>query len=154
DPHSLVEGIILSCYALGSNTCYIYCRGEFTLQYKRLTTAIKEAYAKGYLGKNILGKGFDIDIFVHRGAGAYICGEETALLNSLEGRRGEPRLKPPFPAIKGLFDCPTIVNNVETIAYVPFIIDRGGKWFASLGTTYAPPDKRNPDGGVRLYCVS
>lgn len=157
DPHSLVEGCIISSYALGVHTCYIYLRGEFVLPYERLEAAIKEAYKKGYLGKNILGKGYDLDIYVHRGAGAYICGEETALLNSLEGRRGEPRLKPPFPAVAGLFGCPTIVNNVETISYIPFIVERGGEWFASLGTRYpAPPPGRIPDddGGLRLYCIS
>jgi NADH-quinone oxidoreductase subunit F len=146
DPHSLIEGIICSCYAMGMHTSYIYVRGEFKLGAERLNAAIKEAYAKGYLGKNILGKGFDLDVYVHRGAGAYICGEETALLNSLEGRRGEPRLKPPFPAVSGAFGCPTIVNNVETIASIPFIIERGGKTYAAMGTP--------TDGGVRLFCVS
>jgi NADH-quinone oxidoreductase subunit F len=146
DPHSLIEGIIIACYALGMHTSYIYCRGEFVEGAQRLNAALKEAYAKGLLGKNILGKGFDLDIYVHRGAGAYICGEETALLNSLEGRRGEPRLKPPFPAVAGAFGCPTIVNNVETIASVPFIVDKGGKWYSALGTP--------TDGGVRLFCVS
>lgn len=146
DPHSLIEGIIITCYALGQHTCYVYLRGEFVQAYHRMLSAIKEAHAKGYLGKNIFGKPFDLEIYLHRGAGAYICGEETALLNSLEGRRGEPRLKPPFPAVAGAFGCPTTVNNVETIAYVPFIIDKGGKWFSSLGTP--------TDGGLRLLCVS
>jgi NADH-quinone oxidoreductase subunit F len=146
DPHSLLEGIIVSCYAMGMHTCYIYIRGEFKVGAQRVNAAIKEAYAKGYLGKNILGKGFDLDVHVHRGAGAYICGEETALLNSLEGRRGEPRLKPPFPAVSGAFGCPTIVNNVESIATIPFILDKGGKWYSGLGTA--------TDGGVRLFCVS
>jgi NADH-quinone oxidoreductase subunit F len=146
DPHSLIEGCILSCFALGANTCYIYLRGEFVLGARRMEQAIAEAHAKGYLGKNILGSGFNLEIYVHRGAGAYICGEETALLNSLEGYRGEPRLKPPFPAVAGAFGCPTIVNNVETIATVPFIVERGGKWYADQGTA--------TDGGLRLYCIS
>jgi NADH-quinone oxidoreductase subunit F len=146
DPHVLIEGCIISCFALGIHTCYIYIRGEFVEPARRVDAAIAEARKKGYLGQNILGSGFDLEIYVHRGAGAYICGEETALLNSLEGRRGEPRLKPPFPAVAGAFGCPTIVNNVETIASVPVIVERGGKWYASLGTA--------TDGGLRLYCLS
>jgi NADH-quinone oxidoreductase subunit F len=146
DPHSLIEGCVISCFALRANTCYIYLRGEFEEAFARMEGALKEAYAKNYVGKNVLGSGFDVDIYLHLGAGAYICGEETALLNSLEGRRGEPRLKPPFPAVSGLFGCPTIVNNVETIASVPFIVDRGGKWYSSLGSP--------TEGGLRLYCIS
>ncbi|HEX5034429.1 MAG TPA: NADH-quinone oxidoreductase subunit F, partial [bacterium] len=114
DPHLLLEGIIVCCYAIRSHTAYIYIRGEFVFPYHRLEEAVAEAYAKGYLGKNIQGSGYDLDVYVHRGAGAYICGEETALMESLEGKRGWPRLKPPFPAVVGLFGCPTVINNVET----------------------------------------
>jgi NADH-quinone oxidoreductase subunit F len=146
-PHLLIEGMIIGGHAIGSHIGYIYIRGEYTREAKLLNQAIDEAYAKGYLGKNILGSGFDFDLTVHRGAGAYICGEETALLNSLEGKRGEPRVKPPFPAQAGAFAGPTIVNNVETLANVPFIINRGGEWFASLG-------KLEKSGGTRLFSVS
>ncbi len=145
-PHLLLEGCILTCWAIGAKTTYIYVRGEYTKSMERLWGAIKEAYAAGYLGKNILGSGFDCDIFVHSGAGAYICGEETALLNSLEGKKGQPRLKPPFPAIKGLFDSPTIVNNVESIAAVPSIAMYGAEWFYHLGC--------EKNGGTKLFCVS
>jgi len=146
-PHLLIEGMILSGYAIGATIGYIYIRGEYTREAKLLNEAIDEAYKKGFLGKNILGTGFDFDLTVHRGAGAYICGEETALLNSLEGKRGEPRVKPPFPAISGAFSGPTIVNNVETLAAVPYILDKGGQWFSSLGTL-------EKSGGTRLFSVS
>lgn len=132
-PHLLIEGMILSSYALGCNTAYIYIRGEYMFILRILEKAIKEAYSKGYLGKNILGSGFDLDLFVHPGAGAYICGEETALIESLEGKRGNPRIKPPFPAVSGLWDCPTIVNNVESIAAVVPIINMTGAEYAKIG---------------------
>jgi NADH-quinone oxidoreductase subunit F len=139
--------MVIGAHAIGSNAGYIYIRGEYTREAKLLQAAIDEAYAQGYLGKNILGNGFHFDLTVHRGAGAYICGEETALLNSLEGKRGEPRVKPPFPAQSGAFAGPTIVNNVETLAAVPMIINRGGEWFAKLG-------KLEKSGGTRLISVS
>ncbi len=124
-PHLLIEGMIISSYALGSNRTYIYIRGEYAWITDILEQAIYEANQNGWLGKNILGSGFDCQIYLHRGAGAYICGEETALIESLEGKRGNPRIKPPFPAIKGLWDCPTVVNNVETLAaVVPTLINR------------------------------
>jgi len=132
-PHLLVEGIITSCFALGANTGYIYIRGEYAWIPDILEQAIAEAKNNGWLGKNILGSGFDLEIYVQRGAGAYICGEETALLESLEGKRGNPRIKPPFPAVKGLYDCPTVVNNVETIAAVVPIINNGGEEYAKIG---------------------
>jgi NADH-quinone oxidoreductase subunit F len=146
-PHLLLEGMVIAGHAIGSNVGYIYIRGEYTREAKLLNAAIDEAYEKGYLGKNIMGTGFNFDITVHRGAGAYICGEETALLNSLEGKRGEPRVKPPFPAIAGAFGGPTIVNNVETLCAVPFIVDKGGEWFAKLG-------KLEKSGGTRLISLS
>ncbi len=146
-PHLLLEGIAIAAHAIGSSIGYIYIRGEYTREAKLLQAAIDEAYAKGYLGKNILGTNFSLDVTVHRGAGAYICGEETGLLNSLEGKRGEPRVKPPFPAIAGAFGGPTVVNNVETLCAVPFILNRGGEWFAKLG-------KFEKSGGTRLFCVS
>ena len=132
-PHLLLEGIITSCYCLGANACYIYIRGEYALIPDILEHAIEEARSAGFLGKNILGTGFNCEIFVQRGGGAYICGEETALLESLEGKRGNPRIKPPFPAVKGLWGCPTVVNNVETIAAVVPIINNGGDAYASIG---------------------
>lgn len=132
-PHLLLEGMITSSYALGSNRSYIYIRGEYVWVAEILEKAIDEARANGWLGKNILGSGFDCDIYVHRGAGAYICGEETALLESLEGKRGNPRIKPPFPAVKGLWGCPTVVNNVETVAAVVPIINDGGEEYAKIG---------------------
>jgi NADH-quinone oxidoreductase subunit F len=132
-PHLLIEGLIASSYALGANKAFIYVRGEFKQQIGTLNQAISEAYAGGFLGKNILGTSFSIDIHVHSGAGAYICGEETALLESLEGKRGNPRLKPPFPAVKGLYDCPTVVNNVETLATVVPILNMGGDEYAKIG---------------------
>ncbi len=146
-PHLLIEGMVIGGYAIGAHHGYIYIRGEYTREAKLLNQAIDEAYEAGYLGKNIQGSGFDFDLTVHRGAGAYICGEETGLLNSLEGKRGEPRVKPPFPAQAGAFGGPTIVNNVETLAAVPYIINRGGEWFSGLG-------KLDKSGGTRLFCVS
>jgi NADH-quinone oxidoreductase subunit F len=146
-PHLLLEGMVIAGHAIGSSIGYIYIRGEYTREFKLLVAAIEEAYEKGYLGKNIMGSQFSFDITVHRGAGAYICGEETGLLNSLEGKRGEPRVKPPFPAISGAFAGPTVVNNVETLCAVPFIINRGGDWFSKLG-------KLERSGGTRLISVS
>jgi NADH-quinone oxidoreductase subunit F len=132
-PHILVEGMIASSFALGVNTAYIYIRGEYYYVANILEKAIAEAYANGWLGKNILGSGYNLDLHVQIGAGAYICGEETALLESLEGKRGNPRIKPPFPAIAGLYGCPTVVNNVETLAAVPFIVNNGGDAYAQIG---------------------
>ncbi len=146
DPHLLLEGIMIASWAINSHTCFIYIRGEYVKQAKILEAAIAEAKAAGYLGDKMFGKDFPLEVVVHRGAGAYICGEETSLLNSLEGKRGWPRLKPPFPAVEGYLACPTIVNNVETISYVPWVIELGGEKFASLGS------ERN--GGMRLYSVS
>ena len=146
DPHQLLEGVIISCYALGCHQAFIYIRGEFSYGAEVLNRAIQEAYDKGYLGKNILSSGFDLDLTVHRGAGAYICGEETALLESIEGKRGHPRLKPPFPAVVGLYGSPTVINNVETLANIPHIINNGAEWFASIGV------ERN--SGTRLFGVS
>jgi len=132
-PHRLVEGMIVSSFALESHTAYIYIRGELMWIGKKLEKAIQEAYANGFLGKNILGTGYDLDIYVHPGAGAYICGEESALLESLEGKRGLPRMKPPFPAVSGLFACPTVINNVESLSAVPWIINKGGDAYAKIG---------------------
>jgi len=146
NPHLLVEGCAIGCYAIGAKIAYIYIRGEFFHVQKVLERAIDEAYAKGYLGKNILGSGFDCDVYVHRGAGAYEAGEETALLESLEGKRAQPRNKPPFPAVVGLYNKPTAVNNVETLCNVPLIVANGPEWYAALG-----PEK---NGGPKLYCVS
>jgi NADH-quinone oxidoreductase subunit F len=146
DPHQLVESTVVSTYAIGSRTAYIYIRGEFHEGYRSIQGAVEEAYAAGYVGKNILGTGVDVDVHVHRGAGSYECGEETALIESLEGKRGQPRLKPPFPAAVGVFGCPTIVNNVETIACVPLILEKGPEWFASMGT--------EKNGGPKLYSIS
>jgi NADH-quinone oxidoreductase subunit F len=145
-PHLLLEGCAIACYAIGARVAYIYIRGEFFHVQRVLERALDEAYAKGLLGRNILGSGFDCDIFIHRGAGAYEAGEETALLESLEGKRAQPRNKPPFPAVVGLYNCPTAVNNVETLANVPLIMRHGADWFAALG-----PEK---NGGPKLYCVS
>ena len=133
-PHTLVEGIIIASYAIRAKHAFIYCRGEVLHVIRRLQQAVREAYAAGYLGRNILGTGYDLDIIVHAGAGAYICGEETALLDSLEGRRGQPRLRPPFPAVAGLYASPTVINNVESIASVPAIVANGAAWFQSMGT--------------------
>ena len=133
-PHTLIEGVIISSFAIRANTAFIYVRGEVLHVIRRLQRAVQEAYLAGHLGKNIHGSGFDLDLVVHAGAGAYICGEETALLDSLEGRRGQPRLRPPFPAVAGLYASPTVINNVESIASVPSIIGKGCEWFASMGT--------------------
>ena len=133
DPHQLIEGIVLSSYALGVHHAFVYIRGEYPRPARRVQRAIDEAYAAGYLGDDVLGSGFSLDVTLHLGGGAYICGEETALLNSLEGRRGEPRIKPPFPAVEGLYAKPTIVNNVETISNVPWIVEHGGAAFAAIG---------------------
>lgn len=146
DPHALLEGMIISAYAIGSHKAYVYIRGEYFRPARRLQRAVDEAYGRGWLGQDIQGTGFDLDVVVHRGAGAYICGEETALLTSIEGGKGFPKLKPPFPAISGLFSCPTIVNNVETLACVPFILRNGAERFAGIGTAR--------QGGTRLFCVS
>ncbi|HWT79050.1 MAG TPA: NAD(P)H-dependent oxidoreductase subunit E, partial [Candidatus Methylomirabilis sp.] len=142
DPHALLEGMLIAAYAIGSHKAYVYIRGEYFRPAKRLQRAIDEAYQHGWLGKNIQGTGFDLEVVIHRGAGAYICGEETGLLTSLEGGKGFPRIKPPFPAISGLFACPTIVNNVETLACVPFILRHGVESFAAMGTS--------SQGGTRL----
>jgi NADH-quinone oxidoreductase subunit F len=139
DPHALIEGMIISARAIRSSTGFVYIRGEYVEPWRRFTAAVREAYAAGYLGRGV-------DIVVHRGAGAYICGEETGLISSLEGKKGWPMLKPPFPAIKGAFGAPTIVNNVETLAQVPHIVNRGAEWFAGLGT--------KTQGGTRIYSVS
>src|SRR5262245_34941414 len=147
DPHQMLEGIVLACYAIGAETAYIYIRGEFVLGARILEEAIAEARRAGYIGKNIQGTGVTVDVWVHRGAGAYICGEETALLESLEGKRGLPRVKPPFPATHGLYNKPTVVNNVETLANLPHIITRGPEWFAAIGS---PPKST----GTRIFCVS
>ena len=146
EPHKLIEGALLASYAMRAHACYIYIRGEFMREAQALEKAIEEAYAAGLVGKNASGSGWDFDIYVHRGAGAYICGEETALLNSLEGKKGMPRNKPPFPAGAGLYACPTTVNNVETIAVVPEILKRGGAWFASFGN--------EKNRGTKLFCIS
>jgi len=147
DPHQVIEGMILSAYALKCRDAYIYIRGEFYLAARILDTAIAEAYAKGFLGENILGSGYALDLTVHRGAGAYICGEETGLIESLEGKRGQPRIKPPFPAVHGVFGSPTIVNNVETLACVVHIVNRGAEWFAKIG-------RNEKNTGPKLYCLS
>ncbi len=146
NPHQLIEGMVIGGYAIDATVGYIYIRGEFEFVAKILQKAIDEAYEKGFLGKNILNSGFDFDLYIHLGAGAYICGEETGLINSLEGKTGQPRLKPPFPAQYGLFGKPTTVNNVETIACVPDIIKKGADWFLTIG-----PDKNN---GTKIYAVS
>ncbi len=146
NPHLLLEGIILAAYGVGIHLAFIYIRGEYEAIAGRLEGAILEARERGFLGKNILASGFDLDVVVHRGAGAYICGEETALLESLEGKRGHPRLKPPFPASIGLFQCPTVINNVETLANVPAIILNGAEWFVKKGLP--------KDGGTRIFGVS
>jgi NADH-quinone oxidoreductase subunit F len=145
-PHTLVEGMIISAYAINCHTAFVYVRGEVLHVHRRMQQAVAEAYAAGFLGRNILGSGYDLDIIVHAGAGAYICGEETALLDSLEGRRGQPRLRPPFPAVAGLYASPTVINNVESIASVPAIINNGAAWFAGMGT-----EKSN---GMTIYSLS
>jgi len=146
EPQKLIEGCLFAGYAISAHTCYIYIRGEYFREGQRLQEAINQAYEKNFLGKNACGSGWDFDIYLHYGAGSYICGEETALLESLEGKKGLPRLKPPFPALVGLYGCPTIVNNVETIAVVPTILRRGAKWFASLG--------KPKNTGTKIFCIS
>ena len=146
DPHALIEGIIVTCFAIASHKAYVYIRGEYLKSIETLQGAVDEAYQKNFLGKGIMGTTFDLDVVIHQGAGAYICGEETALLESLEGKKGFPRLKPPFPAVVGLFGCPTVINNVETVACVPPIILNGSEWYAKLGCA--------KNGGNRLFCVS
>ena len=138
NPHQVIEGILIACYAMGIKTAYVYIRGEYGKWIKLLQKAVDDAYAKNYIGKNILGTNFSTDIFLHKGAGAYICGEESALMNSLEGDRGYPRVKPPFPAQKGLWGCPTTINNVETLANVPIIIKKGWEWFSNYGNQKHP----------------
>ncbi len=145
-PHTLVEGVIISAYAIRANHAFIYVRGEVLQVVRRLQRAVQEAYLAGHLGKNIHGSGYDLELTVHAGAGAYICGEETALLDSLEGRRGQPRLRPPFPAIAGLYAAPTVINNVESIASVPSIVRNGADWFASMGTEKSK--------GMTIYSLS
>ena len=146
DPQKLIEGCLLASYAMQAHICYIYIRGEYYNESVVLEKAIAEAYDAGLIGKNACGSGWDLDIYVHRGAGAYICGEETALLESLEGKKGQPRLKPPFPANKGLYGSPTTVNNVETIAVIPTILRRGANWFSSFG--------REKNTGTKVFCIS
>ena len=141
NPHQLIEGIVISAFAIGANVAYIYIRGEFAYGARWLDQKIAEAQARGFVGQNVFGSGFNIEIHVHRGAGAYICGEETALLESLEGKIGQPRLKPPFPAVAGLYAKPTVVNNVETLSNVPRIIEKGADWFRSFGTEKSPGTK-------------
>ena len=146
NPHSLIEGIIITCIAIRASHAFVYIRGEIVHVHRRMQAAVREAYDKGYLGRDILGSGHDLDLVVHTGAGAYICGEETALLDSLEGRRGQPRLRPPFPAVAGLYASPTVINNVESIASVPCIFLNGADWFASMGTEKSK--------GMTLYSLS
>ncbi len=147
DPHQMIEGCLIACYAIRAETCYVYIRGEYTLATTILEKALTEARRAGYVGQNVLGSGVNIEVWMHRGAGAYICGEETALLESLEGKRGLPRFKPPFPAVVGLYQKPTVVNNVETLANLPHIINKGPEWFASIGS---PPKST----GTRIFCLS
>ncbi|MCM5551789.1 NADH-quinone oxidoreductase subunit NuoF [Pleomorphomonas sp. NRK KF1] len=146
DPHTLIEGCLVAGFAMGAHAAYIYVRGEFVRERQRLQAAVDQAYDAGLLGKNACGSGWDMDVFVHHGAGAYICGEETALLESLEGKKGQPRMKPPFPANVGLYGCPTTVNNVESIAVTPTIMRRGAAWFSSFG--------RDNNKGTKLFMIS
>ncbi|MEL6791371.1 MAG: NADH-quinone oxidoreductase subunit NuoF [Pseudomonadota bacterium] len=146
DPHLFIEGCLIAAYAMRANACYVYIRGEYVLERERVQAAVDEAYAAGLVGKNAAGSGWDFDIYVAHGAGAYICGEETALLESLEGKKGQPRLKPPFPAGAGLYGCPTTVNNVESIAVVGTILRRGADWFKGFG--------RDNNAGTKLFCIS
>ncbi|NRB19152.1 MAG: NADH-quinone oxidoreductase subunit NuoF [Rhodobacteraceae bacterium] len=141
DPHQLIEGMVIAAYAIGCRTAYLYIRGEYHLSIDHCQQAIAAAHARGYLGANILDSDHSLEIHIHKGAGAYICGEETAMLESIEGRRGLPKLKPPFPAVAGLYDCPTVVNNVETLACLPHLFRRGGEWFASIGPDHSPGPK-------------
>jgi NADH-quinone oxidoreductase subunit F len=146
DPHKLIEGCLLASRAINAEACYIYIRGEYYNEAVALQKAIDEAYEAKLIGKNACASGWDLDIYIHRGAGAYICGEETALLESLEGNKGQPRLKPPFPALIGLYGCPTVINNVESIAVVPTILRKGASWFAALG--------REKNTGTKIFCIS
>lgn len=146
DPHQVIEGVIIAAYAVGAQKAFVYIRGEFFIGFKRWIKAIADAYEQGFLGQNILGSGYSLEMSVHRGAGAYICGEETALIESLEGRRGEPRLKPPYPAERGYLQMPTLVHNVETLANVPHIVRYGADWYAAIGT----PNSTGP----KVFCVS
>ena len=146
EPQKLIEGCLIASYAISAKICYIYVRGEYFREGQRLQEAINQAYEKKLIGKNACNSGWDLDIFIHYGAGAYICGEETALLESIEGKKGHPRLKPPFPALVGLYGCPTIVNNVETIALLPTILKKGAKWFSSLG--------KPKNTGTKIFCIS
>ena len=146
DPHQVIEGVIITSYAVGANRAFVYIRGEFFSGVKRWVKAIADAYEKGFLGKDILGSGFNLDLSVHRGAGAYICGEETAMIESLEGKRGQPRTKPPYPAQVGLFGQPTLVHNVETLCNIPHIVMNGPEWFSSIGTEQST--------GPKIFCVS
>ncbi len=146
DPHSVIEGVMIAAFAIDCHTSFFYIRGEYDLSMRRIEKAIDEAYRKGFLGKNIFGTGYDLEMILHRGGGAYICGEETALLSSLEGEKGLSRIKPPFPAVSGLYACPTVVNNVETLANLPRIVMNGGQWYASMGTEKSK--------GTRIFSVS
>ena len=146
DPHSVIEGVMIAAFAIDCHVSFFYIRGEYDLSMRRIEKAIDEAYKKGFLGKNILGTGYDLEMILHRGGGAYICGEETALLSSLEGEKGLSRIKPPFPAVSGLYACPTVVNNVETVANLPRIVMNGGQWYASMGTEKSK--------GTRIFSVS
>lgn len=146
DPHMVLEGVLIAGYATRTTVAYIYMRGEFTEQFHIMQKALDEAYAEGYFGRNILGSGYDLECYIHRGAGAYVCGEETGLIESLEGKRGWPRIKPPFPAVEGAFRKPTVVNNVETLACLPHIISRGLDWWLRLGTANSK--------GTKMYCIS
>src|SRR5713101_5458985 len=146
EPHQMLEGAMIAAYAIRCHTVFVYCRGEFLWPGTILQRAISELYARGYAGKDILGSGYDLDVVLHRGAGAYICGEETALLSSLEGFRGQPRLRPPFPAVEGLYASPTVINNVETLCNVPHIVNNGSEWFRSRGTEKAP--------GTKMFTIS
>ncbi|MBI5167709.1 MAG: NADH-quinone oxidoreductase subunit NuoF [candidate division NC10 bacterium] len=146
DPHQLIEGMVISSYAIGAKTAYVYIRGEFRKAARILEQALEESYSRGFLGRDILESGYDLEIYIHRGAGAYICGEETALLESIEGKRGNPRLKPPFPASVGLYGSPTVINNVETLCNVPHIVLRGPEWFARIGTPKST--------GTKIFSVS
>src|SRR2546426_8634337 len=147
DPHQLIEGIIIAAYAVDCHLAFIYIRGEFSLGYRILDKALQEAHRRGFLGRKIFGSAYDLEIILHSGAGAYICGEETGLIESLEGKRGHPRQKPPFPAVQGLYGCPTVVNNVETLANLPHIFNRGVEWVKSIGS-----NEKNT--GPKIYCVS
>lgn len=146
DPHKLVEGALVVGFSMRARAAYIYIRGEFWVEANVVQKAIDEAYAKGFLGKNACGSGYDFDVYVHRGAGAYICGEETGLIESIEGKAGQPRVKPPFPANAGLYGCPSTVTNVETVAVCPTIMRRGASWFAGFG--------RPNNTGTKLFCIS